>query len=131
MDEDTTEVEAFWSVVLERTVGNTGLAAMLTRKLFEELPRLLEEAETALQERNFVVARRAVHKLAGDAAIFRLKPMHDAAYALENRIAAGQNDVGELCGALRETVQATLGLRTGILRRAAEAEAGGERMAAR
>jgi HPt (histidine-containing phosphotransfer) domain-containing protein len=129
MDDETTEVDVFWSVVLERTVGNPNLAATLARKLFDELPRLMEEAETALQERNFVVARRAVHKIAGDAAIFRLKSMHEAAYAVESRVAQGEEDVREPCAALRQAVQATLGLRAGVLRRAEEVESGIARMA--
>ena len=129
MDEETTEVDIFWSVVLERTVGNPNLAATLARKLFDELPRLLEEAETALQKQNMVEARRAVHKLAGDAAIFRLKSMHEAAYELESRIARGQDDWRAHCSVLRDAVHATLGLRTGVLRRAEEAESGDARMA--
>lgn len=129
MDEETTEVDIFWSVVLERTVGNANLAATLARKLFDELPRLLEEAETALQKQNLVEARRAVHKLAGDAAIFRLKSMHEAAYTLETRIAQGRADLGAPCGILRDAVHATLGLRAGVLRRAEEAESGVARMA--
>lgn len=124
MDDEVMEVDVFWSVVLERTVGNTYLAATLTHKLFEELPCLLEEAETALRERNFTVARRAVHKLAGDAAIFRLKRVHEAAYLLESHIARGQEDWPAHCGALRDAVHAALGLRPGALRRAEEAGSG-------
>lgn len=129
MDEKRTEEDALWSAALERTVGNPRLAAILARKLFEELPCLLEEAETALGEQNFVAARRAVHKLAGDAAIFRLRSMHEAAYALETRIARGREDWRAPCGILRATVHATLGLRTAVLRRAEEAESGFARMA--
>jgi HPt (histidine-containing phosphotransfer) domain-containing protein len=129
MDEKRAEEEILWSAVLERTVGNPKLAAILARKLFEELPYLLEEAEAALGEQNFVAARRAVHKLAGDAAIFRLKSMHEAAYALESRIAKGRDDWRAPCGVLRDTVHATLGLRTAVLRRAEEAESGLARMA--
>lgn len=129
MDDETTEADVFWAIVLERTVGNTNLAATLARKLFEELPHLLEEAETALREQDFVAARRAVHKLAGDAAIFRLKSMHEAAYALETRIVRGQEDWRAPCGVLRDAVHATLGLRAGVLRRAEEAKSGVARKA--
>ena len=128
MDKETTEADIFWSVVLERTVGNRNLAATLARKLFDELPHLLEEAEAALREQDFVAARRAVHKIAGDAAIFRLKSMHEAAYAVETHVARGEEDIQASCSALREAVQSTLDLRAGVLRRAEEVESGAARM---
>jgi HPt (histidine-containing phosphotransfer) domain-containing protein len=118
MDDMTTEADQFWTGVLERTAGNPRLAATLARKLFEELPQLLEEAEESLGKQDLAAARRAVHKLAGDAAIFHIKSMYEAAYAMETLLAQGR---AASCAALRDTVTTVLRMREYVLKRAGEA----------